>query len=81
MIDKNIIVILGVLLIIGYLMRRRENFDLRYQNCNDENPKYHCDLDKETVIYPPPYYGRYNRFQVPENLQSYKLDKVDSYWR
>ena len=80
MISKNIIIILTIVL-IGFLMRRKENFEMSYQNCNNNSPKFHCDLDKEKVIYPPPYGVKYNRFQLPENIQSYKLGPVNGYWR
>ena len=81
MIDKNIIIVLTIIL-IGYLLRRKENFEMRYQNCDNEDPKFHCDLDKEKVIYPPPDNVRYNRFQVPENAQAgLGLECCDGYWR
>ena len=81
MMNKNIIIVL-IIILIGYLFRRRENFEMRYQNCDNNSPKFDCDMDKDKVIYPPPPDVRYNRFQVPENIKAgLGLDCCDGYWR
>ena len=81
MIGKNIIIVL-IIISIGYLLRRKENFELRYQNCLNDSPIFPCELDKEKVLYPPPLNVRYNRFQVPENIQAgLGLECCDGYWR
>ncbi len=78
----NSIIIISLIILIGYLFRKKEGFELRYQMCVKEGQDLYCDLDKEKVMYPPPANVRYNRFQNPEHVKyGLGLKCCDGYWR